>query len=121
MKIGDYVFPAYDGKMLRITACKVIAVGENTVTIQGVFWGDDEKNNLTVEFKNEPESEDVLARWQAWVKYNPASSTLMDLLQISDDEQGDFYRLYTLEDYSVPNLDFDYTEYPLNLINHEHN
>lgn len=41
LKIGDTVYPAYDTKSCRATACKITAISDKHFRVEGVFWNDD--------------------------------------------------------------------------------
>lgn len=86
-KLGDTVYPCYDGKISRHTACTVTEVLEpSKIKVKGQFWGDAVKDRtLEVVFEN----------GEAEVAYD-VGLTLMQLLGAA--EEGDFYRLHTEEE-----------------------
>lgn len=87
IKVGDTVYPCYDGKGGRATACKVMVVDGNKITVKGVFWG------------NDLETEATFINGKGWVKYNE-EPTLMELLGVTDDEEdGDYYSLQDIPAY----------------------
>ena len=87
IKVEDTVYPCYDGKLGRATACKVISVDDNKITVKGVFWG------------NDSEIEAAFIEGEAWIKYDE-EPTLMELLGVTDvNEEGDYYSLQNIPAY----------------------
>ena len=84
IKVGDTVYPAYDGKGGRVTPCKVISVNGDTIMVSGVFWGQD---------SDESPVEGTFVNGEGWVKYGE-ELTLMEMMGVTEeDEEGDFYEL----------------------------
>lgn len=91
---GDIVYPAYDAKASRITKCEVVQATEDTIHVRGIFWGmDSNEEPIVAIFKRDSETPE---EWSGWVKYNDDEPTMMEYLGVTDeDEEGDFYMLYT--------------------------
>ncbi len=95
IKVGDTVFPAYDGKGSRATVCKVVDIKDDKLVVVGALWGFKDKVITSLFSINTGE---------AWVVYEPNEPTLMDYLFNKDeegDEAGDFYQLVTFEEFDA--------------------
>lgn len=86
LKVGDKVYPGYDGKGGRATCCEIVSIEGNKIAVKGCFWGEKEIE-VTASF----------ADGVGWVKYSE-EPTLMELLGVTDEgEEGDYYRLFNPE------------------------
>jgi hypothetical protein len=97
IKVGDTVYPAYDGKGGRATACKVVDIKNDKLIVEGKFWGSDEEETIiTASFDAET--------GEGWVVYKEGEPTLMDyMINKQDEEDGDFYQLIMFEGFDVNN------------------
>jgi len=50
LKTGDTVYPAYDAKSCRATACKIAAISDKYLRVEGVFWDDTTERSRIVMF-----------------------------------------------------------------------
>ena len=82
LKVGDAVYPCYDGKAGRATPCVVVGREGATVVVEGFFWGEKDIK-ATGHFVD----------GEAWIKYD-SSPTMMEMLGVNDEgEEGDYYGL----------------------------
>ena len=95
LRVGDLVYPAYDGKAGRCTACEITEViDETTIKVKGNFWAGVYRETEAIFIYKQEEDEDR-PLWRSWVTYDD-QPTLMDLLGIGG-EDGDYYSLYEPE------------------------
>lgn len=86
LRVGDKVYPAYDGKGSRATCCEIVSIEKNEITIRGCFWAEKEIE-ITATFTD----------GVGWVKYSE-EPTLMEMLGATDEgKEGDYYRLFDPE------------------------
>jgi hypothetical protein len=109
LEVGDLVYPAYDGKGGRCTACKVTEViNPTTIKVKGRFRGDDREIEAIFTYKQEEDAYKPL--WSSWVKYGE-EPTLMEMLSITDDdEEGDYYSLYDPKYFTLEWFNAEYLE-----------
>jgi hypothetical protein len=48
LKTGDTVYPAYDAKSCRATACKITATSDKYFRVEGVFWDDIDISTMSI-------------------------------------------------------------------------
>ncbi len=83
IKVGDTVYPAYDGKGRRATACIVKDIRDDKLVVEGPFWASQGKV-VTALFN--------VSDGEGWVVYEQGEPTLMDYL-FDKDQLGDYYAL----------------------------
>jgi len=89
IKVGDTVYPAYDGKSARCTACKVVDIKYNMLVVEGKLWASQDKVIKALFDINTGHS---------WIAYVDDEPTLMDYL-FDKNEDGDFYQLINFTNY----------------------
>lgn len=101
IKIGDTVYPAYDSKGGRATACKVINIKDNNLIIEGKLWASEDKVII---------SSFSIDTGIGWVVYKEGELTLMDYLftKKEDEGPGDFYRLLLPENFTSDVFEAEY-------------
>ena len=60
LKTGDTVYPAYDAKSCRATACKITAASKEYIRVEGIFWDSNDDQPAMV----------VFDRATGWAKQN---------------------------------------------------
>lgn len=103
IKVGDTVYPAYDGKGGRATACKVIDIRNNKLIVEGKFWAcDEEESIITASFDAET--------GEGWIVYKEGELTLMDYLFTKKEGEGDgdFYRLLLPDNFTSDIFEAEY-------------
>ncbi len=97
-KVGDTVYPCYDGKLSRATACKVVDINpQGALLVEGCFWA--ENTILTTAWFTLEENDYGGSDYCAWVSYGSESPTTMQLITsafVGDEVPGDYYSLKDL-------------------------
>lgn len=73
IKPGDLVFPAQDGKFLRMTPCRAISRYKSTILVQGLFDGGDDENEII-----------TFDQWGKAIDANYTLCTLQMLMHVKD-------------------------------------
>jgi hypothetical protein len=101
IKVGDIVYPAYEAKGGRATACKVVDIKSNMLVIEGKLWASNDKV-ITSLFDS--------VTGIGWVVYKEGEPTLMDYLftKKEDEEEGDYYRLLLPDNFTSDIFEAEY-------------
>lgn len=93
LKVGDTVYPCYDGKGRRATACRVVDTKKKYKKgrlrryhlVEGIFWG------------NETVTQAWFINGEGYVSSNDGDPTLMQMMGVCS--QGDYYSLLDIPYY----------------------